>query len=100
MTNMAQGDSVDLTEDQQTHRADELEDWLTDLRVTLSDDPPDWLTPEDDIADPAPGPAAVPSLTDDHPVADSGTPARSVPPNESLNGGPPVPGVGRHRAAE
>lgn len=100
MTDTAPDDSVDPTDDQQTRRPDELEDWLTDLRVTLSDDPPDWLTPEDDIADPAPGLAAVPLPIEDHPVPDSGTPARSAHPNGSPKGDPPGPAVGRHRAAE
>ena len=59
MTNTAPDHSVDPAADQQTGRPDELEDWLTDLRVTLNDDPPDWLTLEDDIADAAVAPAAV-----------------------------------------
>jgi hypothetical protein len=100
MTNTAPDDSVDPTADQQTRRPDELEDWLTDLRVTLSHDPPDWLTPEDDIADPPPGLAAVPLPTEDHPVPANGTPARRARRNGSLKGDPPGPAVGRHRAAE
>ena len=42
---------------QRTGPADELEDWLTDIRVTLSDDPPDWLVSEDDTTDPDDEPA-------------------------------------------
>jgi hypothetical protein len=100
MTSTAPHDSDNLTAEQQTRRADELEDWLTDLRVTLSDDPPDWLTREDDIEDPAPGLAAVALPAADRPVPEGGTTVRSARPNESLEGDPPGPAVGRHRAAE
>ena len=78
MTNTAPDHSVDPAAVQHSGPADELENWLTDIRVNLNDDPPDWLTPEDDTTDP------------DH---QPGTPTRSTPPN-----GEPV--VGRHRAAD
>jgi hypothetical protein len=91
MTNTVPDDSVDPTANQQTGRPDELEDWLTDLRVTLNDDPPDWLTPEDDTADAAPGPAAPPP-TD--------TPPQSAPPDENAKDHGATPAVGRHRAAQ
>src|SRR5689334_11977830 len=100
MTNTGPDESVDPAADQRTRRPDELEDWLTDLRVTLGDDPPDWLTPEDDIADPAPGPAAAPPHTEDHPVRDTGTPTDPARRDGNLKDTPPVPAVGRHRAAE
>jgi hypothetical protein len=77
MTTTAPNDSVDPSAGEQTRPVDELEDWLTDIRVNLNDDPPDWLTPEDDIADPDHEPAAAPA-PEDH----------------------PAPTVGRHRAAE
>jgi hypothetical protein len=98
-TNTAPDDSVDPTADQQTRRPDELEDWLTDLRVTLGDDPPGWLTPEDDAADPAPGPAAAPPPSEDHAVPDTGKLAHTAGPDGNLKGDPPGPAVGRHRAA-
>jgi hypothetical protein len=100
MTSTAPHDPDNLTADQQTRRADELEDWLTDLRVTLSDDPPDWQTPEDDIADPAPRLPAVPLPTADRPAPEGGTKVRSAHPNVNLEGDPPRPAVGRHRAAD
>jgi hypothetical protein len=78
MTTTAPNDSVDPGAGEQTRRADELEDWLTDIRVNLNDDPPDWLTPAEDIADPDSEPADTPPTSDDH----------------------PAPTVGRHRAAE
>lgn len=93
-------DPVDPTADQQARRPDALEDWLTDLRVTLSDDPPDWLTPDDDIPEPTPGSGATPLPTGDQPPPDDGTPAPSTPPDGSGNGEPPQPPVGRHRAVE
>lgn len=99
MTTTAHNDPVDPTADQHTRPADELEDWLTDLRVNLNDDPPDWLTPEEDAAHPTPGPAATPP-TEDHPVADTRTPDRSASPNQNLESDPHRPAVGRHRAAE
>jgi hypothetical protein len=77
MTNAALDDSLDPTPDQQPHRPDELEDWLTDLRVNLSDDPPGWVTPEEDGANPLPEPASAPSDEDG-----------------------PAQAVGRHRAAD
>ncbi len=89
VTNPVPDDSVGAT-DQETRRPDELEDWLTDLRVTLNDDPPGWLTPEDEAADPdsvSPPPAA-------------GTPAHSARADGDLKNDPPSPIVGRHRAAE
>ncbi len=76
MTTTSPDDSVEPGAGEQTRRPDELEDWLTDIRVNLNDDPPDWLTPEDDVTDPAGDPAA--SAAEVH----------------------PVPTVGRHRAAE
>lgn len=101
MTNTAPDGSVDPAADQQARRPDELEDWLTDLRVNLGEDPPDWLTPPDDIADPAPGPAAAPPPTEEHPVPDTGTPTDPARCDGNLKGDPPqVPAVGRHRAAE
>jgi hypothetical protein len=99
MTSTASPDPFDPAVVQQTRPADALEDWLTDLRVNLGDDPPDWLTPEDDI-DPAPSLSTVPLPTGDHPVRDSGTTARSADPSGSRNSGPHRPAVGRHRAAE
>jgi hypothetical protein len=77
MTTTAPDGSVDPSAAEQTHQADELEDWLTDIRVNLNDDPPDWLTPEDDAAD-----------------AD-GEPAATQAPEDR-----PLPTVGRHRAAD
>ena len=88
MTNTAPNHSVDLVADQHNGPADELENWLTDIRVTLKDDPPDWLAPEDDTTDPDHQPAAA-----DHQRPDGGTPTRSAPPNGEA-------AVGRHRAAD
>lgn len=89
MTNTAPDDSADRGAGQATRGADELEDWLSDIRVNLEDDPPGWLMPEDDIADGVREPT--------HAVPDSGMPA-------GANGGPgadsPGPAVGRHRAAD
>lgn len=99
---MVSDDSVGPTADQQTHRPDELEDWLTDLRINLNDDPPDWLTPMDDPADPGPEPAAPPAA-EDHPVPATGTPAQPEQPERpdgDLKDDRPAPRVGRHRAAE
>jgi hypothetical protein len=100
MTNTASNDAVDPTADEQTRRPDDLEDWLSDLRVTLNDDPPDWLTPDDDVADPAPGSAATPSSIEESAVPDAGTPAHSARPDGNLEGDPRGPGIGRHRAPE
>lgn len=100
MTTTAHNDPVDPTTEQHTRRADELEDWLTDLRVNLNHDPPDWLTPEEDMADPAPGPAAATPPTQGHPVPDTRTPDRSASPKPNLEDDPPRPAVGRHRAAD
>jgi hypothetical protein len=77
MTTTAHDDSVDPSAGESTRPADELEDWLTDIRVNLNDDPPDWLTPEDDVADPDQETSAAPAPVDHR-----------------------VPTVGRHRAAE
>ena len=88
MTNTAPHESVDPAADERTGPADELEDWLTDIRVTLSDDPPDWLTPEDDSADPDHQPVAA-----DRHAPDDGTPEGSAAPKAG-------PVVGRHRAAD
>ena len=93
-------DSVDPTAGQQVRRADELEDWLTDLRVNLSDDPPDWLTPVDDIDDVTPGLSTVPLPTEDDTGQERGTAASSTDPSGSLIGDPTGPAAGRHRAAE
>jgi len=100
MTNTAPDDSVDPNVNQQTRRPDELEDWLTDLRLTLNDDPPDGLTPEDDIADPTPESEAVPPPTEDHPLPDRDTPAHPLHQTETPKGDAAGPAVGRHRAAE
>lgn len=100
MTSMALDDSVDRTGDQQTRQPDELEDWLTDLRVTLNDDPPDWLTLEDHTVDPAAAPEAWPPPTGDHAAPDTGTPDHSAGSHGSLKGDQPGPAAGRHRAAE
>ena len=97
MTNMVPDDSVDPTADQQTRRPDELEDWLTDLRVTLKNDPPDWLIPEDDTD--GPGPTTAPP-TEDHSLPAPGTPPPSAHPDGNLLDNPPSPAVGRHRATE
>lgn len=100
MTTTAHNDPVDPTADQHTRRADELEDWLTDLRVNLNEDPPDWLTPEEDIAGPAPGRTAATRPTEGQLVPDTETPDRSASPSANLEGDPPRRAVGRHRAAE
>jgi hypothetical protein len=100
MTATADNDSVDPSADQQTRRADELEDWLTDLRVNLDHDPPDWLTPAEGTAGPTLGSTAATPATRGHPVVDTRTPDRAASPNANLEGDPPGPAVGRHRAAE
>jgi hypothetical protein len=99
MTNTVPDDSVDPTADQQARRPDELEDWLTDLRVTLND-PPDWLTPQDDAADPDPEPTAAPPPAEDHPLPDTSAPPHSAPRDGNPKDDRPSPAVGRHRAAE
>lgn len=105
MTNTVSDDSVDPTADQQTRRPDELEDWLSDLRVTLSDDSPDWLARGDVTADPAsdpatPGPATPSQSTEDRPMPDTGPPAQSGRLDRHVKDDRPSPAVGRHRAAE
>lgn len=94
---MVSDDSVGPAADQQP--PDELEDWLTDLRITLNDDPPGWLTPMDDTTDPDPEPAAPPAAKD-HPAPATGTTAQPEQPDGNLEGDRPAPRVGRHRAAE
>ena len=89
-------DSVDPT----ASRADELEDWLTDLRINLSDDPPGWITPDDDIDDRSPEPSAKPPTGKNRPEQETGTADRSTNPGQSLKADPPRPAPGRHRAAE
>jgi hypothetical protein len=63
MTTTGSHDSLDRVAGRQAPRPDELEDWLTGIRVNLSDDPRDWLTPEDDKNNLAPGLSAVPLFT-------------------------------------
>jgi hypothetical protein len=96
---MVSDDSVGPAADQQP--PDELEDWLTDLRINLSDDPPGWLTPMDDTTDPDPEPEPVASpATEDHAVPAIGTTAQPDQPDANLEDDRPAPRVGRHRAAE
>ena len=101
MTTTASHDSVDPAAGQQTRRTDELEHWLTDLRVNLSEDTPDWLTPVGDSDDlPALEPSTVPPAAEDHSEPGSGTAASSTDPGRSLKDNPPGPAAGRHRAPD
>ena len=101
MTTTASHDSVDPGAGQHTSRTDELEHWLNDLRVNLSEDTPDWLGPVGDSDDPAaPGPSTVPPAAEVHSEPDDGTAARSTDPGRSPNGNPPGPTAGLHRAAD
>ncbi len=100
MTSTASHDPIDPTAGQQARRPDELEDWLTDLRVNLGDDPPDWLTPVDDIADLAREPSPVSLPTEDPSEQEGGTAANSTGPSRGLTGDPTGPAAGRHRAAD
>jgi hypothetical protein len=102
MTATASHDSVDPAASRQARRTDELEHWLTDLRVNLSEDTADWLRAVGDSDDPASsvGPSTVSPPTEDHSGPDSGAVASSTDPNGSLKDDPPGPAVGRHRAAD
>jgi hypothetical protein len=99
MTATASPDSVDPIGGQRKRRTDELERWLTDLRVTVTDGTPDWLTLDGDRDDLAPA-SSVPLPTEDHPGHDSRTTAWSTDPSESLKDWPSGPYAGRHRAAD
>lgn len=99
MTTTASHDSLDPTAGQQTRRPDELEHWLTDLRVNLSEDPPDWLTPADDTNDPPTEFSPLPLPTKDHTGQHSDTMVGATNPS-SLKGDPPGLAAGRHRAAD
>jgi hypothetical protein len=101
MTATASHDSVDPAAGRQARRTDELEHWLTDLRVNLSEDTADWLRPVGDSDDPAAvGLSTVPPPTEDRSGPDRATAASSTDPSGSLKGDPPGPAVGRHRAAD
>jgi hypothetical protein len=91
MTTAASHDSVDPTAGQQIGPPDELEHWLTDLRVNLSEDRPDWLTPQDGTNDPAPGLPTVLPPTEEHTEQDSGTTASSTNSSESRTVDPTGP---------
>jgi hypothetical protein len=92
------GDPVDAAAGRRRRRTDELEHWLTDLRVTLSDGTLDWLEgARDDLV---PGPSTMPPPTEDHTRRDSRTTARSADPKGSLDGYRSRPAAGRHRAAD
>jgi hypothetical protein len=97
MTSTASHDSVDPA-GQQVRRPDELEHWLTDLRVDLSEDNQAWLRP---VGDTDSGELSiVPHLAEDHSRRKPGTTASSTDPSRSMEGDPPRPAAGRHRAAD
>jgi hypothetical protein len=100
MTTTASRNGGDPAAGRQTRRTDELEDWLTDLRVNLSEDTADWLRPVGDSADLAAGGLSTVPPAGDQPGSDSGTAASSTDPSRSLTDHHPAPFVGRHRAAD
>lgn len=101
MTATAARDWGDPADGQQTRRTDELEDWLTDLRVNLSQDTAHWHGPvgdSDDLA--ARELSTMPLPTEDQTGPENGTAASSTDPSRHLNDHPPGPATGRHRAAD
>jgi hypothetical protein len=99
MTSTASHDSVDPTAGQQ-RRPDELEHWLTDLRVNLSEDSQAWLRPAGDAEQRASESPIVPLLAGNHTRREPGTTAGSTNPGRSPEGDPPRPAPGRHRAPD
>lgn len=100
MTSTASPDSVDPATGEQERRPDELEHWLTDLRVNLSEDTHAWLRPDSDTEQAAGELSGVPRCADGHSGREAGTTASSIDPSGTLNGVPPRPVAGRHRAAD
>ena len=84
----------------QPRRRDELEHWLTDLRVNLSEDTADWLKPVGDSDDLAAGGLSTVLPAGDQTGPDCGTAASSTDPSRSRKDDPRGPAVGRHRAAD
>jgi hypothetical protein len=98
MTTIASDDSVGPA-DQEVRRPDELEHWLTDIRVNLSEDTQAWLRPVGDTGHPADEPSIVALPTEDT-ERGSRTAASSTDPSRSLDTDLPRPAVGRHRAED
>jgi hypothetical protein len=86
MTSTVPHDSLDPTADQPAPRPDELEHWLTGIRVDLSDDTQAWLDPGGDTGDPADE-----RSTGLHAAKDQGAQEEREPSR---------PHIGRHRAAD
>ncbi len=85
MTSTASPDSVEPTAGQPPPRPDELEHWLTDIRVNLGEDTQAWLESADDPDDPAAArPAGLHATTDQSPRDED----------------EPRGHIGRHRAAD
>jgi hypothetical protein len=93
-------DHVDPAAGRQGPRADELEHWLTDLRVNVSEDTQAWLRPDDDSDQPAGELPIVPPPTEDHRDQDPAAAASPTDRSGSPKGEPSRPAVGRHRAAD
>jgi hypothetical protein len=100
MTAAPSHDSQDPAADQQMRRPDELEHWLTDLRVRLGQDPPDWLRPDGHTDDPTAGLSTMPTPTGNHIGWWTRTTTGSTDPSGSVRCDPPGPPAGRHRAAD
>jgi len=99
MTATASHDWGDPVGGQPRRRTDELEHWLTDLRVTVTDGTRDWLAPDDDLGDLAPV-SSVPLAAKNHTGRNSRTTAWSTDPSGSTKDWPTAPYAGRHRAAD
>jgi hypothetical protein len=54
--------SIEPAAGKQVRRSDALESWLTDIRINLNHDPPDWLDAVVDPEDPATAPPTVPPV--------------------------------------
>jgi hypothetical protein len=85
-------DPVGSGADQPARHPDDIEDWVTDLRANLDDDPPGWLVAADDTDEQDP----EPSRPDERPKRRHGAPAAA----STQNNDPQRPAIGRHRAAE
>jgi hypothetical protein len=62
LTSTASHDSIEPAAGHQVRRPDELEHWLTDIRVHLSEDTQAWLDPGSDTDEPAGEPPTRPAV--------------------------------------
>jgi hypothetical protein len=100
MTSTASPDQVDPAAGRQGSRADELEHWLTDLRVNVSEDAQAWLRSSGDNDQPAGELPIAPPSAEDHSGQEPAAEASPTDRSSGLKGDPPRPVVGRHRAAD